>query len=504
MERIVTRAGMRAFEKFAMRREGIDALALMERAAEHVAAAVADETPDGEPILLLCGTGNNGGDGLAALRLLCAAGYDAAALVIGDEERLSPAAAEQLRRARENGVRVRVQQEAPEPRELMDAGCLVDALFGTGLSRPVKGVYAETIEAVIASGVRVLAVDLPSGVDADSGRVLGSAVRADKTITFQYRKRGQRLYPGQELCGELIVRSISSYGHGNGDDVFEMTDSDFAELLPPRAKDSHKGKNGRALLIGGSDRYAGAALMSACAALRAGAGVLTACVPGGIREAFFALPEAVCAAAGEGTGWDDAALAAAAAQLLGKTAAALGSGMGELANDSLLVAALESKLPLAIDADGLNHMAKNPALLGSLHDKVVLTPHPAEFARLTAQAVEDVTADPIAQAVAAAKNWGCVVLLKGAVSVIASPARTALNCTGNAGLAKGGSGDVLTGLILALLAQGLEPFDAACAGAYLLGVSADAAIKLLGNRMLMSRDIVGAVADTLARPFSGC
>ena len=504
MERIVTRAGMRAFEKFAMRREGIDELALMERAAEHVAAAAADESPRGEPILILCGAGNNGGDGLAALRLLCAAGYDASALVIGEEEKLSPAAAEQLRRARENGCRVRVQHEAPCVQELAAAGCLIDALFGTGLSRPVKGAYAETIEAVNASGVRVLAVDMPSGVDADSGRVLGCAVRADKTITFQYRKRGQRLYPGQELCGELTVRSISSYGHGSGDDVFEMTDSDFAVMLPPRGKDSHKGKNGRALLVAGSGRYAGAALMSACAALRAGAGVLTACVPGKIRDAFYALPEAVCAAAGEGTGWDEAALAFAAAQLAGKTAVALGSGMGELANDSLPIAALQAKLPLVIDADGLNHMAKNPALLAELHDKVVLTPHPAEFARLTAQSVEDVTADPIAQAVAAAKNWGCVVLLKGAVSVIASPEQTALNCTGNAGLAKGGSGDVLTGLILALLSQGLEPFDAACAGAYLLGVSADAAMKLLGNRMLMSRDIVGAVADTLARPFSGC
>ena len=282
-----------------------------------------------------------------------------------------------------------------------------------------------------------------------------------------------------------------------GGDAAELTLEYIRRLLPPREKDSHKGANGRALIIAGSEQYAGAALMSAAAALRAGTGVLTVCVPKAIRAEFFTLPEAICLACGEGGNWDRAALDEAIAALDGKTAAAIGPGMGAMADGSLLLAALERRLPIVLDADALNFLSNNPDRLSKLHPSAVLTPHPGEMARLTGLSIEAVTADPAAAAAEYAEKWNCTLLLKGAKSHIAGAGRLAVNVTGNPGLAKGGSGDVLTGLALAMLSQGLSAFDAACAASFLLGCSADAAVEALSNRMLLARDVIDMVELTL-------
>lgn len=276
--------------------------------------------------------------------------------------------------------------------------------------------------------------------------------------------------------------------------------ADAARLLPPRPADSHKGKNGRLLLLLGSERYTGAALLCAAAALRAGAGLTSAAVPRLIKSAFSALPEVCCLPVGGGGHWDKRALQEAAALLPGQDALAMGCGMGECENEALLLAALHTNKPLVIDADGLNLLAKHRDILeNALHDQVILTPHPAEMARLMACPVEEVTEDAGALARQAARAWGCVVLLKGAKSHIAFGDRLVKNASGNSGLAKGGSGDVLTGLIAGLLAQGQKPFDAACLGAYLLGVSADQAFRLLGERMLIARDVIDVVAETIGK-----
>ena len=276
-----------------------------------------------------------------------------------------------------------------------------------------------------------------------------------------------------------------------------LTEDDIRALLPPRPGDSHKGKNGRVLLCVGSRRYTGAALLSAAAALRVGCGLLEAAVPGAVKPAFSMLPEACCTAVSDGDGWDGEAIVNATALLPNRQAIAIGSGMDVCANADLLSAAVMTRTPLVIDADGLNLLARNRDLLQSLHENVVLTPHAGEMARLLGGSVRDVTQNPKEIAAEAAKAWNCVVLLKGAETYIALDGRMAVNRTGNPGLAKGGSGDVLTGLLAGLLAQGLAPFDAACAGAYLLGVSADTALALLGNRMLMAGDVVDAVAATV-------
>lgn len=276
-----------------------------------------------------------------------------------------------------------------------------------------------------------------------------------------------------------------------------LTQEDIRALLPPRPADSHKGMNGRALLCVGSKRYTGAALLSSAAALRVGCGLLETAVPGAVKPAFCVLPEACCTAVNDAEGWDATAIESAVALLPGRDAIGIGCGMDAIENDALLRAAIATGAPLVIDADGLNCLARHPALLHTLHGNVILTPHAGEMARLLQSSVQEVLSDPKKTAAEAAKEWNCVVLLKGAATQIACADRAAENHTGNPGLAKGGSGDVLTGLITGLLAQGLGAFGAACAGAYLLGSSADTALTLLGNRMLLSGDVVDAVRSTL-------
>lgn len=280
-------------------------------------------------------------------------------------------------------------------------------------------------------------------------------------------------------------------------DCRTLTRDEIRPLLPPRKRESQKGDNGRGLLCVGSARYTGAALLCAGAALRVGCGVLEAAVPGAVKPAFAALPEVCATAVNDGGDWDAEGLARAAERLEGKRAVGIGSGMGEAENPNLLVAALETGLPLVIDADGLNLLARNRTVFDALHPSVVLTPHAGEMARLLAIPMERVLEYPAEMAFASARAWRCNVLLKGADTYLSDGAQICRNVTGNPGLAKGGSGDVLTGLITGLLCQGLSPFDAACAGAYLLGVSADVALELLGNRMLIARDVIDAVRLTL-------
>lgn len=282
-----------------------------------------------------------------------------------------------------------------------------------------------------------------------------------------------------------------------------LTEGDARRMLPPRRADCHKGDNGRALLCVGSEAYTGAALLCAGAALRAGAGITTAAVPRTVKPAFAALLEVCCTPVGGGGTWDAAALFEAAALLSGKDVIAMGCGMGPCENESLLLKVLETKKPLVLDADGLNLLARCPGILdGGLHENVVLTPHPMEMARLTGRTVAQITADPAACAKTYAARWHCVVLLKGAASCVAGNGDAVWNETGNSGLAKGGSGDVLTGLITGLLAQKTAPFDAAALGAYLLGISADRALELLQTRMLIARDVIGAVEATIGSFYS--
>lgn len=491
MKQVLTPEESRQADRTLIEDYGIPGLTLMERAAEGVAQAVRRQVRPPERTLVLCGTGNNGGDGLAVLRLLHEAGYPADGFLYGSPTALRGDALTNYTRALACGCHL--LEEAPQ----FDAyRCVADALFGTGLSRDLSPQLCELIGALNRSGAYTVAVDIPSGIDGLTGRRCGAAVEADETVTFQYLKRGLLLFPGRSCAGRVSVHPIAE-PHPAASAVCWLEEGDVAALLPARPLDSHKGNNGRALLCVGNARYTGAALLSARAALRGGAGLLTVAVPAAVKPAFAQVPEAMCAPCGDGTDWDAQAQAAAARLLPGATAVGIGSGMGEMADAALLGTVLRSGLPAAIDADALNLLARRQEMLSLLHANCVLTPHPAEMARLMQCETAAVLADPIGIAREMAARWRCTVLLKGATTCISDGERVLLNTSGNPGLAKGGSGDVLTGLLLALLAQRLSPIDAASAAAYLLGASADRAYALLGNRMLVAGDVIDAIREEI-------
>ena len=493
MKRVVTAEQMRAYEQQRFADGRAVSLDWMERAAQGVDALLTLRYAN-TSVLVVCGGGNNGGDGFALLRLLKLRGIDCAGVLFANADSLFGDAKINYLRALNCDVRFfSAIGEAP----LNHYDVLVDAIFGTGLSRTIDGIYAEAIEAINASGKPVVAIDLPSGVDATNGAILGTAIRANETVTFQFYKRGQILYPGRAQCGELIVHPLSKEPDEEPKFVSLIEQADIARLLPTRPADSHKGNNGRALLCVGSGRYTGAALLSVGAALRAGAGLTTAAVPGALKQAFSALPEAMAICVNSGGDWDSQGSTKAALQLTQKNAVCIGPGVGEGNILPLIAAALDSRIPTILDADALNQIAKAPELLQKLHPGVVLTPHPVEMARLCGESAEEIVKHPIEIAQTYAGIWNCVLLLKGATTCISNGAEVRMNISGNAGLAKGGSGDVLSGLITALLAQGLCAFDTASAGAFLLGASAETALELLKERMLLARDVIGAVEQTI-------
>lgn len=479
MQRVVTGEQAKEFDRVHIE-AGASSLAWMRTAAEGIMRAVLQQLKPGVRVMAVCGTGNNGGDGVAAALLLKQNGADAQIVLCGDQNACTPDTAYYLNLAKSSGVPI-VSEWHPVEHEI-----LIDALFGVGLNRPIVGERYDLILRMNVSGKPIISADVPSGLHATNGKIMGNAVKATETVTMQSIKSGMLLGQGRALCGTVTVQPLTPFDADAN--MFLLDETDIRPLLPKRAFDSHKGRNGHALLCVGSDTYPGAALLSARAALRAGAGLLTVCTPDAVRPFFAALPEAITVPVGKD--WGDHAFQIAESAMQGKQAIGIGCGvgMGDLA--PVLEAALKSGQKLVLDADALNQLAKNRSLLKLLHQNVVLTPHAGEMARLLNTSVDEVLNDPIG----AVQSFPCVTLLKGATTLIHANGRTAFTTFGNPGLAKGGSGDVLTGLITALLAQGLSAFDAACAGAYLLGASADRAIALLAERMLLASDVINMVS----------
>ena len=286
-------------------------------------------------------------------------------------------------------------------------------------------------------------------------------------------------------------------GYGQPEHAIPLTRALVCSILPERRDDSHKGTYGRSLVIGGCGTFAGAALLCTAACLRTGSGITCAAVPAGIRDEFYCLPEAICISCGNGYVWDDKACRDAERAMNGMTAVAVGPGMGDIERFQMIGEILGSGVPAVIDADGLNCIAKHRELLGLLHEKTVITPHPGEMSRLIGMSVEEILSSPVKIAMAVSDEYGCAVLLKGSKSYIAQRGIVYRNETGDSSLSKGGSGDILTGIILSMLAQGLPPLEAACAGSYLLGACGKDAEKLLEKRMLLGRDVIAMISETI-------
>ena len=474
----------------------VPSVVLMERAALAVRDVVLERYPQARRILAVCGSGNNGGDGYAAARLLNLAGRTADVLFVGSHDKRTQQTALQAEIFSAYGGR-----ELPDESSLKGYDLILDALFGIGLKREVIGRYADVIGAVNRVDTPVVAIDIPSGVSADTGRILGCAVRADLTVTMQYAKLGQMLYPGAYLCGEILVRDVGitdERAAWTSEPVYALEKEDLKDLLPFRRPDANKGTCGKLLLIAGGKNMAGAAVLAGGAALRSGCGLVKILSDGENRTILqTALPEALFAP------WpEDGDIRS---HLEWADAVAIGPGLGQSDHRRTMLSGVLSSWngPLLIDADALNLIAGDRSLIPELPLSAVITPHPGEMSRLSALfeepalSVSEVAADPVQAAVRCCEALGCITVMKGARTVIADSTQVCMNLYGNDGMACGGSGDVLTGIIGSLLAQGTEAEDAAKAGVLLHALAGDAAAASAGTRGMKAGDLVSFLPDIL-------
>jgi ADP-dependent NAD(P)H-hydrate dehydratase / NAD(P)H-hydrate epimerase len=486
-EPLYTAAEMRAAEE---KYDG-PTLDLMERAGTAAAETLLNRYPEPRTFSVWCGTGSNGGDGFVVARKLREAGRSVEIRLLGDEAKVKGDAAESLARARKAGL------------DLTDGGggeVVVDALFGTGFSGKPRPQAARAIEELNALGAPVVAIDVPSGVDASTGEMSGPAIQAELTVTFHGPKVGLVVAPGRFQAGEVVVADIGLAQKGTH---HRRVSERILGLVPRRGERDNKYSAGSVLVIGGSAGKTGAPSLAAEASLRAGAGICTACVPASLNVVFEQrLLEVMTRACPdeEGVMTMDAAdeIIDAAERASG---VALGPGLGRTDAVRALVGYLLDRLdkPIALDADGLWAVVGHLDWIFSREAPTVLTPHEGELARLLGRKSDWVRSRRLNAVQAGADDVGAVVLLKGADTLIAAPGRGVLVCDlGNAGLATAGAGDVLTGVVAAFLAKGMEPRLAAAAAAAAHGVAANLAAERHGSAGLLARDVVEALSPALS------
>jgi NAD(P)H-hydrate epimerase len=477
---VLDNEAMREADRHTIEDLGVPGLELMENAASGVVDALRDGFPEARRILILCGRGNNGGDGLAAARLLTGDSLEIRVLLFAIPDTLSPDAAENLNLAKSAGVPIVVIEG--EDLSALDAelestppDLVVDALLGTGIDRPLGGRLAKVVERIEGAGLKVVAVDVPTGLNGSSAEIPGPVMPAELTVTFAALKLCHVLPPACLCCGEVAVVDI-----GIPDTVLEtgcglhwIEPEDVALLLPMRQTDSHKGSFGHLLIVAGAEGRGGAVAMAGRAAVVAGSGLVTMAVPqpavpvvdgacleamthplAATEEGFIAGPEGL-----EGL-----------IERMTAVATGPGMGIGHGAAQTLEWILDHWDGPLLLDADAINLLAGRSERLAGREQPPVLTPHPGELARLLDRSTDEVVGDRVGAAREAASRAGAVVVAKGFRTVIADPdGEVWINPTGDDGLASGGSGDVLTGIIAGLLAQGLEPVRAALVGCWLHG-----------------------------------
>lgn len=506
--KLVTVAQMREMDRKTIEEYGLPGMVLMENAGRAVAEAAWELLPtDGGRVLVIAGKGNNGGDGFVAARHLNARGVEVAVLLLCSAEELKGDAATNCHYAQQIEITV---LEKPDDETIIGAielaDVIVDAILGTGLNGEVQGRAREVIEMLEFAAAPIVAVDIPSGLHADTGQVLGAAVEAHLTTSFALAKSGLVQYPGKAYVGELRVVDIG-FPPALLDDpevcTYFTEASDCQAMLPYRPADAHKGDAGRVFIMGGSPGLTGAPSMSGYGAARSGGGLVTVGIPAPVQTILAVkLTEVMTAALpADADGLftmeaHDAALDWAARS----DAVALGPGISTRGQVPELVMALTAAIdkPVVIDADALNSLASALEVLRQRRHPTIITPHPGELSRLTGQTIGDIQSDRLAAARSTAEDLNCVVVLKGAATIIADPSGEAwINPASNPGMASGGMGDVLTGVIAALLAGGADAMSAAVAGVFLHGLAGDIAVEDLGPRGILANDL----ADRLPRAY---
>ncbi len=507
MKKALTAAQMRALDQAAGDAHGMPASVLMENAGAALAAAALELADDGGRFFVLCGAGNNGGDGLVAARKLATAGRTVYVETVVPAESLKGEPERVYKALTASGVTA-----SPIPSDVgVGAGdVVIDALFGTGLSRSPEGAYADAIRRIDRwrdAGAKVVAADLPSGLRSDNGEPFEPCVRADLTLSFGELKIGHVLEPGVALCGELKVADIGIPPRAAAairpPFVQLIEESDARERVPPRSSGSHKGTFGHVLVVAGSWGKTGAAALAGKSALRGGAGLVTiATRPESLVPVMAHAPElmGVELVADGGLRLADLNPLLEAAEK--KQAVVIGPGIPVGEETAKLLAAFleETSVPCLLDADALNALAGDLSVLDKAKGPLLLTPHPGEMGRLLGKSTAEVQADRLGAARALATAHHVVVALKGARTLIALEDGTVwVNPTGNAGMATGGTGDVLSGLCGALLAQGLSTEDAAILGVYAHGLAGDLGSHKWGKPGLIASDVIDALGEVWSR-----
>ena len=511
--KLITPEQMRRIDQEAILRVGIPGIILMENAAFQVAMKASEilSIKGGSHVLVVAGSGNNGGDAYAASRHLLSMGYSVSLFSLNPLEALK-GDAKVFASILDNMGFVMISLDTKEAMERFKAACqssdlVIDGLFGTGLNRDISGLSLEAIKIINQFSKTTLSIDIPSGVDGLCGRILGSCVKADYTVTFFLPKTGMVQYPAAAALGELTVADIGiPYPLADGLGVCELTDQRIvAAILPKRPENSHKGTFGKILILAGSYAMPGAAAFSALSAYRTGSGLVRLAVPHSLVPGLGTLvPEAVFAPLDECEGHfakiDNSVLETL---LTSCDAVLIGPGLSisletrELVKQVILLC----RKPLVLDADALNIIAEDPDILSFIQCETVITPHPAEMARLTGSTIEKIQDNRMETAKEFAQKYGLTVVLKGAGTIIAGKDdRVAVNPTGNHGMATAGSGDVLAGMVVSLLGQRIPAFEAAVAGAWLHGTAGDLAAREKGHAGMTASDLSEYIGKAL-RPF---
>jgi len=490
-------AGMGAADRWTIEEAGVPSLELMEAAGRGLARAAAELAGNG-PVTVVCGKGNNGGDGLVAARHLAESGFEVGVILFSGREELSPDSQANLDRLPE-GV-AEILEGGLSSSSL--SGVVIDAMLGTGFEGEPREPVAGAIDAINGSGLAVVACDVPSGVNASTGAAARQSVEADLTVTFHRRKLGHLVAPGKHLCGTVEVVPIGIPEDAPAPQAGGAIRPSVLDLLPRRAADSNKFTSGRVSIVGGSRGLTGAVCLAAEAAIRGGAGYATAAVPGGLEDVFEAkLTEVMTKGFGEekvlASGVENELLS----HLDGAASVVLGSGIGRLRRTKGLVADLAAgiKAPLVIDADGLTLIGEECDSLTFRYGPTVLTPHDGEAGRLLGKDWNAVTADRLASARDLARKARAVVVLKGDDTIVTDGSRVAVNTLPAPALATAGTGDVLAGLVGAFLARGLEAFPAAAAAVYAHASAGRIAARYVGNPDgVIAGDVIKAIPRAMS------
>ncbi len=505
---LLTAQEMAGLDRQTIHEIGIPGIVLMENASRGAADFFHRAVPDllKRRITVLAGGGNNAGDGFVLARIFHGKGARVGVVCLRPPERLAGDARTNFEILQRLAVPTVVWDESRDFDAqwggVAKSGAVIDAVLGTGLKDEVRGLYRRIIESVNGLDVPILAVDVPSGLDASTGKPLGVAVRATATATFGFLKIGHVLNAGPELCGEVEVIDIGippELARAAGISRYWLTEDFLSDCLAPRDPAVHKGRAGHVCVLSGSVGKTGAASLVCLGAGRAGAGLVTLFIPASLNPIMeVKLTEAMTLPIPETfeQSPSEAALPMLLDFLRGKQALAMGPGISTNSGTVALVKKLliEATCPMVLDADAVTALADAPDLLREASAPLVLTPHPGEMARICHCSVKDVEEDRLRCASQFSREYGVVLVLKGHGTIVAAPdGKLAVNSTGNPAMASGGMGDTLTGIIAGFLAQGVGPFEAACMGVYVHGAACDRVMAGLSTRGMLATDMLAEV-----------